>query len=926
MGFAPSRKAKMFNARNLNNLYARADRKVYLALQGKSPLLADNWNFTYPAGVWYVFTSGSPKRLVPFESGSGPTIYGIGSVFRLNHDQAAVPFELAKLDSVAIDYAGQQVFCDLWTYATDPTPDADVMAVHYSFETHRRVINDVAYDVHLGLQPPDPWFTGGDPQSSWVRSVFAATNLPPYFPPGRSHRHKLSVAEIACEGINQFVIKKEWTRYDCWRIHNLSDFSLTLVLEFPNGSSARQTIPPYECRTARRAENGLWMSVWAPSYPDLPTCYFWPYVTGDVPLFAGGPPQNWTETTNSGEALALERSQSANNLANPWIILDWMKALSATLDPRVPYDIWPKYSEFYADPKNDDNAIGDCAYTWGRALLARSGSDESLIITIPSVNALIPTLAGYGIECSISGTTLTIINRSRYDRIYPLDCNLFTQEFATTGFAVFCFWGIGFGTPTSFDVSFPLAYTKQPHSERAGSWIARTWTTATPPTIFNTIGALRRKVLVEAGWMLSETEFAEIPEAFAASVVTLTPLGLTMRVPTTTYVYDVATQVDGTYEYEGGSIGSGGDFSQTGIYPRFMRAGISRSLAFDDNYWAADQTWLLQPPSSLPGGLRPYNSHLFPAVNPAGTSASLPAIWAAYIPAGGPWGYSRTVYDFEIRRCFEITSEEDRFSNGADFWINKWGGPGGVDASVRIPGSPNVMPQYKYLNPDDHGEGFKVAAIDDIWFDSTLPLRAGTTQQGQTANNMFDGVTLIHPLASYNASVQPYSILPPYQIHQKVPKTAWLWDLLEYHVRAWRRSYRHVRGERDIPIAENRALSNVFDPVGSGEEGGVYVFYLSFQGYSELLANGVPCSSTGSGVSTVYYVTVDNLAAFISRKGFAYLLDTIQYPPSYPAGVVIPKRRYGPGETTENLGMYSIQYDWYRYANHRFIDLRFQGE
>lgn len=917
MGFAPSRKAKMFNARNLNNLYARADRKVYLALQGKSPLLADNWTLTHPAGVWYVFTSGVPKRL--HDDGSG--IPGIGTVYRLNHDQAAVPLELAKLDSVSLDTAGQQVFCDRWTYATDPTPDADVLAIHYSFETHRRVINDVAYDVHLGLQPPDPWFTGGDPQSSWVRSVFAATALPPYFPPGRSHKHKLAVAEVACEGINQFVIKKEWTRYDCWRIHNLSEFSLTLVLEFPNGSSARQTIPPYECRTARRAANGLWISVWAPSYPDLPTCYFWPYVTGDIPLFAGGPPQRWTETTNSGQALALERSQSSNNLANPWIILEWMRMLKAATDPRAPYNAWDNYQDFYEDPQNDGNAIGDCVFTWGRARLMDANGNEQ-IITIPNVAALIPTLAGYGISGSVAGNTLNIANRSRWTRIYALDCNLFTNSNSDLAGA-YRYWDISGASP-SFDVTYPPVYCRQTKPDDINQWTASAWSTATAPNIFDTIGALRRKVLVEAGWMASETEFPEIPEAFAASVVTLTPLGLMMRVPTTTPVYDVAVQVDGTFEYEGGLQGVS-PYYWAGLYPRLIRYGVSPDVVPDDNYWAADIQWLLATPGNV-NGINFYAFRdLFPSVNAYGTDGNYPAIWTAYIPAGGPWGYSRTVYDFEIRRCFEITAEEDTFSNGADFWINKWGGPGGVDASVRIPGEPDIMPQYRYLSSDTT-EGYERVATDDIWFDSTLPLRAGTSFQNADANDGFDGVTLIHPEPNDRASVQPYSILPPYQLHQKIPKTAWLWDLLEYHVRAWRRSYRHVKGEHDIPVAAGRALISCLDSAGSGEEFGEYVIYLTFEGYSDLLANGVPCRSDGVASTSPYFVTIDNLAAFIDRRGFSYLLDTIQYPPSYPSGVVIPKRRYGPAETTESLGLYSVQYSWYRYAQHRFVDLRFQGE
>lgn len=920
MGFAPSRKAKMFNARNLTQLYARADRKVYLALQGKSPLLADNWTLTHPAGVWYVFTAGDPKRL--HDDGTG--IPGIGTVYRLNHNQAAVAGELAQLDSVYVDRAGKQVFVDRWTNGYEPLPpSADVLAVHYSFEVHSRVIEGEVYDVHLGLAPPEPFFTGEIPHYSYVRSVFAATNFPPYYPPGRSHRHKLAVAEIACEGINQFVIKKEWVRYDCWRIHNLSDFSLTLVLEFPNGASARQTIPPYECRTARRAANGLWMSVWAPSYPDLPTCYFWPYVTGDIPLFAGGPPQNWTETTNSGEALALERSQSANNLANPWIILEWMRMLKAATDPRVPYNAWDNYREFYADPKNDSSLIGDCVFTWGRARLKDANGNE-LVIGIPSAAALIPTLAGYGIVCTMSGNTLNITNRSQWTRIYALDCNLFTNSNSDLAVGI-RYWDIS-ATSSSFDVTYPPVYCRQTRPDDIRQWSSSSWTTATPPNIFNTIGALRRKVLVEAGWMASETEFTEIPEAFAASVVTLTPLGLMMRVPTTTPVYDVAVQVDGTFEYEGGLQGVR-PYYWAGLYPRLIRYGVSPDVTPEDNYWAADIQWLLASPGVADGPLFSKFRDVFPSVNTySGFFGFYPAIWTAYIPAGGPWGYSRTAYDWEIRRCFEITAEEDTFSNGADFWVNKWGGPGGVDASVRIPGKPDVMEQFQRVSDVDVTAGYKSAGKDDIWFDSTLPKRAGTTFQNEGNDWGFDGVTHIHPEPQDGASVQPFDMILPYQLHQKIPKTAWLWDLLEYHVRAWRRSYRHVKGEHDIPVAPGRALISCLDAAGSGKEGGVYVIYLTFQGYSDLIANGVPCRDDGTASTSPYYVTIDNLAAFISRRGFSYLLDTIQYPSAYPAGVVIPKRRYGPAEEVEPLNLYSQVYAWERSAQHRFVNLRFQGE
>jgi hypothetical protein len=645
-------------------------------------------------------------------------------------------------------------------------------------------------------------------------------------------------------------------------------------------------------------------------------------VTGDVPFFAAGPPQNFTETANSGEALALERSQSANNISNPWILLEWMRELHAATDPRAPYNAWDNYQDFYADPQDDNNLIGDCVFTWGRARLMDDDGNE-LIITIPNVGALVPTLAGYGITGTVSGNTLSISNRSRWTRIYALDCNLFTNSNSALSGGI-RYWDISVASP-SFDVAYPPVYCRQTKPDDINQWTASAWSTATPPNIFNTIGALRRKVLVEAGWMASETEFPEIPEAFAASVVTLTPLGLMMRVPTTTPVYDVAVQVDGTHEYEGGLVGVSPRY-WAGLHPRRIAHGVSPDVVPEDNYWAADIQWLLASPGISDGVTFFSFRDLFPSVNAYSGVGGYPAIWTAYIPAGGPWGYSRTVYDWEIRRTFEITAEEDTFSNGADFWVNKWGGPGGVDASVRIPGRPDLTEQFERVSPDDITAGYRSTGPDDIWFDSNLPMRAGTTYQNEGAAWGFDGVTHIHPEPQDRASVHPFDMVPPYQLHQKIPKTAWLWDLLEFHVRAWRRSYRQVKGERDIPVAPRRSLLSGLDAAGAGEEFGEYVIYLTFTGYSDLISNGVACRSDGVASTSPYFVTIDNLASFIARRGFSYLLDSIQFPAAYPAGVVIPKRLYGPGETTEYLGLYSVVYNWYRYAQHRFVDLRFPGE
>jgi len=365
-----------------------------------------------------------------------------------------------------------------------------------------------------------------------------------------------------------------------------------------------------------------------------------------------------------------------------------------------------------------------------------------------------------------------------------------------------------------------------------------------------------------------------------------------MRLPTLTPVYDVADQVDGTYCYEGGLTGVS-PFYWAGIHPRKIAYGVSTDPVYQlDNYWAADEFWLLAPAGDSDGVT--YNGwrRLFPCVDAYSVNLSFPAIWTAYVPPGGQWVYARTVYDWEVRRCFEITSDEDRFSFGADFWIGKWGQHGGDDSHVRVPGKPDVTPQFGAFN----GEFYPETAPDDIWFDEYRPKRSGASDFDVDGNDGFDGQTTLLHEPQDGASVHPYPFLNGSAPVQRIPKSAWLWDLLEYHVRAWRRSYRHCKGEHDIPVATGRKLSDCYDAAGYGEEGGSYVFFLTLQGYNDLLANGVVCGADGTTAATPYYVTTED------------------------------KRRLGIGETTEPLNLYSVALAWERSAIHRFVDLRFQGE
>ena len=917
MAFAKNRKQQgLFTAWNLNDVYGRLDRKIFLALGGKSPLFAESWTFTFPAGIWYVFTSGSVKRL--YDSGGG--IPGIGSDYRLNHDQDLVESELSKLDSVALDIPGRQVYCDNWYIPGVDNPDADVESIHYSLALHTREINGVSYDVHLGLQPPDPWRTGEPARDSWVRASLDAATISPAYPPARIHNYKRAVAEIACEGLSEFTIKESWRRFDCWRVHNCGNANLIVKLPYRirtgdgfTAGTILAIIPPFQCRAFRRTRQGGWNRYWQGLASEQEMVHFFRYETGDVPLFSGGPSSLFGSGDYKG--LAHEQSQYANNLANPWIALEWMQRLCATLDPRVPYNIRGNYGEFYADPSDLTALIGDCVHTWGRARLV-DGAGNSKIITIPSTDKLVESLAVEGISVFVSGTDATVTSAGPWLKIYPLDCSVFVT-------ASDPFWSVS-SSPATYSVAYPRYYctAPQPSTTSGQQWAQKDWTASSAPTIFDTIDTLRKKVAFEFGWTAAVDEYEEIPSNIPVSEVTLTPFGLAMRVSTTAPIFDVALGFEGTTEYEDENTISI-LYDDQGLHPREIAKGTSLDPVFSlDNYIAGDLHVLLAPPNAL---LNATWRDLFPTVYAGAPGSGYPAAWTAYVPAGGPWGYSRMVYDYAIRAAFEITSDDDTFSYGADFWINKWGGPGGVDASVRIPGKPNETPQWQDANAeeDPNWEGYTIrpAGADDIWFDSNLPLKAGTTPLGTSLGTGFDGYTrILH--ATEDWAVQPYHEVTPF--FHKIAKTAFLWDLLEYCTRAWRRIHRRVKGERDVPIAEGRMLFDAFSTTPFGEEPEGYVAYLNFQGYSDLLGLGLPVIDNGSGT---YYILISDLASWISRNGgWSYNLDSVQYPPSNPGGIVVQKRAYGPQEQTEDISLYSVAYGWERSARHRFVNLVVGGD
>ena len=864
----------MWNAQNLNNLYARFDNKCARALDGKTP---------------FVVGFNAPARIIPFGveydycidpatsfcvTGSTPT-------------QTEIEIEISKLESKHLDVEGGQVYLDQYIETFDSTY-CNVAAIQKSFELHRRTVDDIEYDIHLGW---DDWDSGF---LSYVRSYFSSVGSVPSLPPGRIHNHKIAVAEIKIEGLLTFKILNSYKRFDCWRVHNCGSNDLKVLLQLPDGSADTHTVPAMGCRSFRRRPDGTWAATWRDGTPCV---YFFPYFTGDVPYFAGGPPMYGQVDSL---AVCMERSAKANNIANPFLLLQWMRAMGAWVDAAFAYDIRATFPE-YSDPTDANTAIGDAIFTWGRARvqifdITSGGTYQDYIKVFSGVTSFLQTLDDIGVNVVVDGTDLEMSSKipNAAVRIYPIDCNVFFLENAP-------FWQI---QPTTTYIS--IAYPSNYYIQDVGlNDTAKVWQPNNTPTWLETMRTLRRRIAVEEGFLNNYDDEVDISEE-KVSIVTLSPVGLTARVATTggIEVYDAnALSFATNYERSANVIEL-----RTELRP----TGFGKGIYTNTPYISGTKTYILAQPSNYSG----MYGNVFPQISTT-TSGSYPAVNCAYVPSGGPWGFSSSVYDYNLQRVFTTNPVSQAITGvfGSDFWVNKWGGKDGVDASVRILGQPDQTVQDNGV-ADDIFKDENNAAMACLapWF---TQVSVSSQEQAYLADIRWTAGAYFK--LPYAPTVDAINYDGIGQFYHKIPKSAFLWNLLESHVSGWNRSVPLAHGEVWCPIRKFNAAgvivpSTMQDVLNKDltescldpSEGPC--FFINGNQYYDFLANGIQAKELYDPVLMLTYwlVSQNELASYCRSKGFnSFNFDCSNQVLDSGGGTITPAttwrpmRSYGFGETVQ---------------------------
>ena len=250
------------------------------------------------------------------------------------------------------------------------------------------------------------------------------------------------------------------------------------------------------------------------------------------------------------------------------------------------------------------------------------------------------------------------------------------------------------------------------------------------------------------------------------------------------------------------------------------------------------------------------------------------------------------------------------------------GRKGGTDATVRVLGQPDRT----WQTPIQTTTQAPSLVRDDVFKDPNVPLMAGTAGSvslGAAVANLAQ-YNVKNPLQYFDLPYAPSgltSVAGTGPIFHKIPKSPWLWNLLEWCVSAWTRSIPLCLGQYNAPMLGGTRLADVIDcdALNSSNETGRNAFLISEAQHDILLTNGIQAFSTLSVFGAkIYWVAAEDLANFCDSLGFkAYNFDTLD---NWVAPTLrLKKRAYSQGEQSELVDYFNSDEGKMLYRSIRYV-------
>jgi hypothetical protein len=367
----------------MNRLYEELDIRLRNILAGKSPLIAFNAaHLGFPADLlgkcFFFVDPGHPTKYAHRCQGAkaiSGSATGAESTMRLYpYDHQLFKNAAQALANPIYDEANSIVEVDNFAaglYGSGLSIETNVSLLDHSLEAHK-------------YQRPS------DGKTFYIkeRSV------------GHPERHyDYAVAELILEGVTSVSIPAHYDKYCFFRIHNLNYADATV--SFAGGPTVQ--VSALECVPVRRTRSGAafsnyqvggiytggWRYFW--KFTSRDPRHYWFFQTTRVPVGFDAE-VNTLDPSPYGRPVSCTPANSmvANNLSNPAILYDWIKAFAYrndgsgysvtrarnyawfVIDDHEICDIKEDYCPaLLADPSNGGSSLGDLVFHKGKVLLVK---------------------------------------------------------------------------------------------------------------------------------------------------------------------------------------------------------------------------------------------------------------------------------------------------------------------------------------------------------------------------------------------------------------------------------------------------------------------------------------------------------------------------------------------------------------------------